>query len=128
MVDVAGESQDHILPPPAASVVDMGGGVIALYGELDLSSSSQVAPEIEALVGAHAEDPRGAIAGDGAKAVVARIVFDLGGLDFMDSAGIALLLRAASRAGPVGVRNPSDLIRRVIELTGLGDLLVIEDG
>jgi anti-anti-sigma factor len=55
-----------------------------------------------------------------------RIVFDLGGLRFMDSAGIAVLLGAAAKAGVVHLREPSRGVRRVIELTGLTELFAIE--
>jgi anti-anti-sigma factor len=53
-------------------------------------------------------------------------VFDLSSLRFMDSSGIALLLRAREQVGDVVVRNPSAVIQRIIEATGLGDTLPIE--
>jgi anti-anti-sigma factor len=44
----------------------------------------------------------------------------------MDSAGIAVLLGAATKLKEVQVRDPSPAVRRVIEITGLSDVLSIE--
>src|SRR5271154_846385 len=49
---------------------------------------------------------------------------DLSGLAFMDSSGLALLLRVANRLGPLRVYGASGLIRRVIEATGLTGILL----
>ena len=56
----------------------------------------------------------------------AHLVFDLTTLDFMDSSGIAMLLRVTSGIEVVQIRNPSNVIRRIIESTGLGDVLRVE--
>jgi anti-sigma B factor antagonist len=79
--------------------------IIKLTGEIDLSNAASVRATIESTVSAAPE----------------RIVFDLSGLDFLDSSGIALLLYAAAKSGSVQVRNPSDIVRRIIEVTGLSD-------
>jgi anti-sigma B factor antagonist len=84
--------------------------VIALAGELDVATVGAVDVKLEPTVAA----------------TQGRLVFDLGGLRFMDSSGIALLLRVAGRVGEVRVRRPSPLIRQVIELMGLSDVLTIE--
>ena len=91
---------------------DEGAGppVIHLGGELDISNIPTIETELESLL---------ATVGD-------RAVFDLSALQFMDSSGIALLLRAREQVGNVVVRNPSPIIQRVIEATGLGDTLPIE--
>ena len=47
-------------------------------------------------------------------------------LEFMDSSGIAMLLRAVGGAGSVEVRNPSPVVRRIIECTGLTEILRID--
>jgi anti-anti-sigma factor len=52
-----------------------------------------------------------------------RIVLEFGGVDFMDSSGIAVLLSAAKRGTPVELHNPTKAVRRVIDITGLGDVL-----
>jgi anti-anti-sigma regulatory factor len=41
----------------------------------------------------------------------------------MDSSGIAILLRAAARVDSIEVRNPSSTVRRIIECTGLTEVL-----
>jgi anti-anti-sigma factor len=53
-------------------------------------------------------------------------VFDLSGLRFIDSAGIAVLLEAAERVGSISVRDPAPPVRRVIEVTGLTEVLPLE--
>ena len=44
----------------------------------------------------------------------------------MDSSGIALLLQIAAKAQSVELRQPSALVRRMIEATGLADVLHME--
>jgi anti-anti-sigma factor len=56
----------------------------------------------------------------------AQLIFDLSGLRFMDSAGIAVLLGVAAKVEAVRLRDASPAVRRVIELTGLSDVLRIE--
>jgi anti-anti-sigma factor len=87
---------------------DAGGTVvIALIGEIDLSNADRVRDMIKPAV-ANAR---------------ARLVFDLGGLDFLDSSGIALLLWAAAQTESVELREPSAIVRRIIEVTGLTEIL-----
>jgi len=83
-----------------------GALVFRLTGELDIQSASSAQDAVDAALGGGAE----------------RAVFDLQGLTFMDSSGIALLLSVARRL-PVEVRNPSAVIRQVIEMTGLAHSL-----
>jgi anti-anti-sigma factor len=54
-----------------------------------------------------------------------RIIFDLSGLRFRDSAGIAVLVNLAA-AVDVVLRNPSPAVRRVVELSGLTGVLAME--
>ncbi len=58
-------------------------------------------------------------------------VLDLSGLTFMDSSGVALLLRAKkllSRSGAsLTVQSPPEQARRVLELAGLGAMLVQQE-
>jgi anti-anti-sigma factor len=55
----------------------------------------------------------------------ARLAFDLTGLRFMDSAGIAVLISTAAQVPVVEVRNPSAILRRVLEASGLSTVLRI---
>lgn len=54
-----------------------------------------------------------------------RVFFELSGLRFIDSAGLAVLLTVA-RESTVHLRNPSSIARRVIEATGLAGVLLME--
>jgi anti-anti-sigma factor len=104
MADV--DADDSVLG--GVEAVDDGGteggvAVVRLTGEIDISNADQLGDALEAIVGPDAR----------------RLVVDLDGLEFMDSAGIAMLLRTASRMDAVELRNPSDVMRRIIECTGL---------
>src|SRR5947208_1651758 len=80
--------------------------VLALAGELDLSS----APELErALEEASAQ-------------AVERLILDLAELSFMDSTGVSVLIRAKqeaeARGGVIAVRAPNGQVRRLLGLVG----------
>ena len=84
-----------------------GVAVIELIGEIDLSNVDAVRMSIEpALSTPHDQ-----------------IVFDLDRLAFLDSSGIALVLWAAAQARSVELRRPTDIVRRIIEVTGLSEIL-----
>ena len=85
------------------SVDDPHEPTVTITGELDIASVDAVAEGIEPYLGDRTE----------------RVVFDLGKLDFMDSSGIALLVRVANRVGTVQVSEASPIVRRVLEATGL---------
>jgi anti-sigma B factor antagonist len=55
----------------------------------------------------------------------ARLVFDMSGVEFMDSSGIALLASAVQKVREVELRNPTPIARRLVELTGLAGILRI---
>ena len=99
----------------ATAVIDTrrdpaGVPIVTVSGELDISNAEVLAATVAVLTDEHPE----------------RLVFDLSGLRFMDSAGIAVLLRAAAKVKSVLLREPSPAVRRVVELTGLTDVLRIE--
>ena len=83
--------------------------VICLSGELDMVSVERVRSVVEGAL--TAEDDR--------------IAFDVSELEFMDSSGIALLVSAARTARQVELRHPTPIVRRLIELTGLTELLLM---
>ncbi len=87
-----------------------GQPVIALSGELDISSVESLRRAVEQATAGNPEC----------------LTFDMAGLRFMDSAGIAVLLNAAKQVPSVRLRNPTMAVRRVVELTGLSDILVVE--
>ena len=46
-------------------------------------------------------------------------IFTVDGLTFMDSSGIALFVQIHNRLGSIELRDPSDTVRRVLDITGL---------
>ena len=83
-----------------------GDAFVALSGEIDISNADEVKAAIDNVT---AKRP-------------ARVVFDLSKLDYLDSSGIALLLRAAERC-EVEVRHSSPVIARLLRATGVADVL-----
>jgi anti-sigma B factor antagonist len=89
--------------------------VIGVTGELDLASSPALEQELE----------RGAAA----KAEV--VIVDLRNLEFMDSTGLSVLVRAHQRATENGqrfgvVKGPQQ-VQRLLSLTGVADRLTLAD-
>ena len=113
---MAGMSRDGIdgADDPDGSTVSVeqissadGAITLRVSGQLDVETG----PELERhLVDATAESGN-------------RIVLDFAGVDFMDSSGIAVLLSAAGRGTQVELRNPTNAVRRVIDITGLAGVL-----
>jgi len=89
---------------------EAGVPTIKLSGEIDMSNVESLRRQIEPVVARAPE----------------RVVFDLASLTFMDSSGIALLLQVSAKTGSVRVREPSALVRRMIDATGLTDVLVVD--
>lgn len=83
--------------------------MIRLSGELDLVSVDSVRSVIDAALAGQSE----------------RLVFDVSELEFMDSSGIALLISVTRKVQAVEVRNPTAIVRRIIELTGLTEILLV---
>jgi len=85
---------------------------VVLTGEVDLSTRVALADLL-----------RGVIA-----AKPARVVVDLAQVSFLDSTGIHTLLTAAQAATDVGgtlvVRNPTNIVMRVITICGVGETLL----
>jgi anti-sigma B factor antagonist len=90
--------------------------VVELRGELDLSGTDRLRVALE-----QAEEPPTGL-----------LVLDLSRLDFIDSTGLEVVLRAARRAHDNGrrliVARPSKYVRRLLELTAIDQSLdVVED-
>ena len=85
---------------------------VRLSGELDHRAAAQIRSELDGLI---------------AKSGVRRLVFDLSGLEFMDSSGIGLIIGRyklmSSRAGTVAVTGPDKHIDRIFEMSGLYQLV-----
>ena len=89
------------------------GFVLSVYGELDAASAPILEKQIKRLQWSGAE----------------AIVIDLSGLDFVDSAGLHVLIRAHDRApeGQLTLLRGSRNVHRVFELTGTDTLLPFVD-
>jgi anti-sigma B factor antagonist len=87
-----------------------GAQVVVLSGELDSSNAASLQERVESIAPQPAQP----------------LIFDLTGLRFMDSAGIAVLIGATTRASSVSLRNPSPIIQRVLQATGLSGVFSIE--
>ena len=95
-----------------AAQLEDGLCVIAVRGELDLSTASDLEGPLEEAVST----------GD------ASVLVDLGECEFIDSTGIALIVRAWQRldrgaggegSGRVVICSDNDQVRRVLEITGI---------
>jgi anti-anti-sigma factor len=88
------------------------GGVIALFGELDIASASLLERGLKRLQWAGTP-----------------IVVDLSGLDFIDSTGLHVLLRAAARApaGGFSLLRAPERVQRIFSLTATGKHLPFVD-
>jgi stage II sporulation protein AA (anti-sigma F factor antagonist) len=86
---------------------------VALVGELDMAAALKLESACEEL-----------LAADG----IHRLVFDLGDLAFIDSAGLGALLAIRERTQSLGIEmvvtKPSDPARRILEMSGLGPVLL----
>jgi anti-sigma B factor antagonist len=89
--------------------------VVAVSGELDLASSPALQEELDRLASSDTE----------------LLIIDLRELDFMDSTGLSVLVRAHQRAEEHGrqlamVKGPQQ-VQRLLSLTGVGDRLTLVD-
>ena len=81
--------------------------VVSIAGELDLSNADAVRSAIE----------------DELDPATPKLVFELSELQFMDSSGIALLASLAQSVPEVELRHPTDIVRRILEITGVDQWL-----
>lgn len=89
-----------------------GAGVLAVRGEIDAASAPVLREAVERV-----------------QALEVPVVIDLAGVTFMDSSGLSVLVEATLRAGDaasVCVRNASEQVLRVLEVTGLDSLICAE--
>jgi len=54
------------------------------------------------------------------------VIFDLSDVTFIDSAGLTVFIAVARDGRTVLLRHPSEMLTRVIDATGLSDLLPVE--
>jgi anti-sigma B factor antagonist len=91
------------------------GAVIAVSGELDLASSPQLEEELDRATASGAQ----------------LVVVDLRQLEFMDSTGLSVLIRAHRRAEEHGQRfalvRGSQQVQRLLSLTGVAERMTLVD-
>jgi anti-sigma B factor antagonist len=87
-----------------------GNPVVRLSGELDISNAQSLRQTMETVVGTRPN----------------RLVFDLSDLSFMDSSGIAVMVYVANNVKTVALLHASSIVRRVVEATGLADILRLD--
>jgi anti-anti-sigma factor len=89
-----------------------GQAVVAVCGELDLSTVSQLSRSLAPLIEAHPHE----------------LTLDLAGLGFIDSTGLSLIVRTSKQLreheGTLALAHPTPPVRRVLEIVGLDQLLV----
>ena len=83
--------------------------VLKVTGEVDLSSVDSLRAKVE----------------QGLQQQPSKVVFELSDLRFMDSSGIALMLTVAVQVAAFELHNPTPMVRRVVELSGLTTTLRI---
>ena len=104
-----------LLHPPALrtrTTFDLGGAVVSVSGELDVSTADELAHTLAEIADRH---PRA-------------VIVDLAGLDFIDSSGLTVLVRARqqldAQGGTLWLSSPTPSVLRVLEIVGLDILLL----
>jgi anti-anti-sigma factor len=88
---------------------EAGAQVVSLSGELDLTNVERVQSVIGDMISGGTE----------------RLVVETSELEFMDSSGLALLASVARKVPEVELRDPSPIVRRLVDLTGLAEILIV---
>ena len=89
-----------------------GKALMKIEGRLDTTT----APELEKAINDEGSDLKG-------------VVLDFGGVDYISSAGLRVLLTAQKKMNAQGymeLRNVSEAVMDVFEMTGFADILVIK--
>lgn len=87
--------------------------IVAVRGDIDMSTADKVWSCLEVAIG------RGV-----------PVVLDLQHTTFMDSTGLSAVVRATRATGQeraIVLRSPRPIVRRVLELSGLDQVVTIED-
>jgi anti-sigma B factor antagonist len=89
--------------------------IVSISGELDLASSPALEEELERVAATDAS----------------LVIVDLRELEFMDSTGLSVLVRAHQRATEnsqrFGLVNGSQQVQRLLSLTGVADRLMLAE-
>lgn len=108
MADVQNQFQVDVRQEGAATVV-------AVKGELDLASGPELESRLDKITGPQTR----------------LVIVDLRNLDFMDSTGLSILVRAHQRLSEegceIGLVRGSQQVQRLLDLTGVADRLRLVD-
>lgn len=97
------------LAAKSETLIDPSGTpTLKVVGELDIASAAPIRAAIDTIVALQPE----------------RVVIDLTGLTFIDSSGLSLFLILAHGVAKVELHNPSPMVRKIIDVTGLSSLFV----
>ncbi len=87
--------------------------ILSVHGEIDMATCPQLRQEIVAQI----------------TAGHTHLVIDLGGVEFIDSTGLGVLIgglkRTRSQGGDLRVSRVGERLEKMFELTGLGDVLAV---
>ena len=104
-----------VVRPPEFSCLaslDHGEAVVAVTGELDMSTAPELSRSLAGVLDQHPQ----------------RLTLELGGLQFIDSTGLTLLVRTSKQLkaheGALELAHPTPPVRRVLEIVGLDGMLV----
>lgn len=87
--------------------------VVSLSGELDVATSAELSEALIQLIDGGSTD----------------LVIDLERLAFIDSTGLSAILKAKKKLegkGRIVLREPTPMVRQVLEITGLTTALLVE--
>jgi anti-sigma B factor antagonist len=100
------------IPPDGFSIDD--DHVVVAIGEIDIHTAPKLWESLSVLI------ERGR----------REVVLDMAGVEFMDSQGIAVIVRAHKEVQPEGgtviIRSPRAQVRTVLEISGLAELIQLE--
>jgi anti-sigma B factor antagonist len=90
-----------------------GHSLLAVAGDLDMSTAASLTSAAMALIAAGTRD----------------VIIDARNLAFCDSSGLAAFVQIATRVGPLGGRlaiaGPQSIVRRILEISGLDEAFVV---
>ena len=85
--------------------------VLTVAGDIDLETADRFRVAAEELLAGAPDDP---------------LVFDLSGVTFIDSSGLAVLAQVVAGGRQVVLRRPPKVVSSILEITGLADLFPVD--
>jgi anti-sigma B factor antagonist len=104
------EMTDSAEPRFELSTIEPDTSVVAVYGEVDQSNAHLLRESLASAL----------------QSGKTRLVINGAGIRFLDSSGIAALLEARGRVASLVIVDAPHAVRRLIDVTGLGEVMVVE--